>query len=135
MAASVGTAAAPTVAPSSGPPGAVIERAGLHLNFGSDVLKSQIDELKAEQASQRAKRKKVNKDLRNCEKRRQRLKKRAKMLSDDDLIAVLRMRAGSGVSRSSDVASSSSGVARSEADDGAAAAAEVPPSDNIDAEE
>ena len=28
MAASVGTAAAPTVAPSSGPPGAVIERAG-----------------------------------------------------------------------------------------------------------
>ena len=34
----------------------------------------------------------MNKDLRNAEKRRQRLKKRAKQLSDADLLAVMALR-------------------------------------------
>ena len=52
----------------------------------------EINALKEEQKAARDAKKKVTKDLRNAEKRRQRLKRRAKQLSDDDLLAVMSLR-------------------------------------------
>ena len=49
--------------------------------------------MKAEQKAMRESKNKINKDLKNAEKRRSRLKKRARQLSDVDLVAVLQMRA------------------------------------------
>ena len=48
--------------------------------------------LKAEQKRARDEKLKITKELRNAEKRRQRLKKRAKQLSDSDLLAVMTLR-------------------------------------------
>jgi hypothetical protein len=49
--------------------------------------------LKGEQDNVRATRKRVAKELKNAQKRKQRLKKRAKQLSDTDLVSVLQLRA------------------------------------------
>ena len=57
-----------------------------------EPLLSGIARLKAEQANLRAERKRVAKELKNAEKRRARLRKRARQLSDQDLVAVLQMR-------------------------------------------
>ena len=48
--------------------------------------------LKAEQKRARDAKSKITKELRNAEKRRQRLKRRAKQLSDADLVAVMTLR-------------------------------------------
>ena len=58
----------------------------------TQALSKKIDELKAKQAAMLAERKRVTKDLRNCEKRRKRLKANARRLSDEDLAEVMRMR-------------------------------------------
>ena len=58
----------------------------------TQALSRNIDALKAQQAAMLAERKRVTKDLRNCEKRRKRLKANARRLSDEDLAEVLRMR-------------------------------------------
>ena len=50
---------------------------------------TEILALKAEQKRARDEKLKITKELRNAEKRRQRLKKRAKQLSDSDLLAVM----------------------------------------------
>ena len=55
-------------------------------------VSTEIAELKAEQAKLRAERAKVAKSLRNAEKRKQRLKTKAKALTDADLVTVLQMR-------------------------------------------
>ena len=52
-----------------------------------------IQRLKEEQARLRAEKKRVAKELKNAEKRRSRLKRKAKQLTDGDLLAVLQMRA------------------------------------------
>ena len=52
----------------------------------------EIQALKAKQKEARDAKKKISKDLRNAERRRQRLKKRAKALSDSDLLAVMTLR-------------------------------------------
>ena len=52
-----------------------------------------IQRLKEEQARLRAEKKRVAKELKNAEKRRSRLKRKAKQLTDGDLLAVLEMRA------------------------------------------
>ena len=69
---------------------------------GEFLLKS-IDRLKDEQAKLRAEKKKVAKDLRNAEKKRSRLKKRARQLSDVDLVTVLQIRKSMTAGKSSDV--------------------------------
>ena len=56
-----------------------------------DIL-GNIRALKEEQKTLRDQRKVVSKQLRNEEKRRMRLRKRARQLSDVDLVAVLKMR-------------------------------------------
>lgn len=78
----------------------------------AEGLLSSIDRLKREQKAMKEQKKKLTKDLRNAEKRRSRLKKRARQLSDTDLVAVLQMRGavapGTASSSAGSVASSSS---------------------------
>ena len=59
-----------------------------------DIL-GNIKALREQQKGLRDERKKVTKLLRNEEKRRQRLRKRARQLSDGDLVALLKMRSDS----------------------------------------
>ena len=62
---------------------------------GKDVkesLQESIMRLKAEQAAAKSAKRAVAKSLRNAPKRATRLKKRARMLSDNDLVEVLKMR-------------------------------------------
>jgi FtsZ-binding cell division protein ZapB len=58
-----------------------------------EQLGDAITRLKREQDAVRADRKRVTKELKNAQKRKQRLKKRAKQLSDADLVSVLQLRA------------------------------------------
>ena len=57
-----------------------------------DPLLHQIANLKAAQKRLRDEKKMISKNLRNAERRKKRLRVRAKQLTDDDLVAVLRMR-------------------------------------------
>jgi hypothetical protein len=61
--------------------------------IGGEQLGDAIIRLKLEQDAIRISRKKIAKELQNATKRKQRLKKRAKQLSDTDLLAVLQLRA------------------------------------------
>ena len=58
---------------------------------GKDLL-DEITALKEEQRKAKEKKLAITKDLRNANRRRQRLKKRAKALSDSDLLAVISLR-------------------------------------------
>ena len=55
-------------------------------------ISKEIEELRELQKKQRTERKKLCADLRNARKRRNRLKNKAKLLSNDDLVAVFQMR-------------------------------------------
>ena len=59
----------------------------------SEQLGDAIARLKGEQDAVRDHRKRVTKELKNAQKRKQRLQKRAKQLSDTDLVSVLQLRA------------------------------------------
>ena len=65
---------------------------GSDLTDDGEPLLVKIQRLKSEQAEVRKARLKVSKDLKNAERRRSRLRKRARQLSDADLKAVLEMR-------------------------------------------
>ena len=78
----------------------------------------EISALKAEQKRARDAKSKITKELRNAEKRRQRLKKRAKQLSDADLVAVMTLR------------SAEQGLRNKDADEPTAAAVAAEQSDN-----
>ena len=60
-------------------------------NFGKDMLE-EILQLKKQQKEAREAKAAVQKQLRNAERRRKRLKQRAKQLSDADLLAVISLR-------------------------------------------
>ena len=68
-------------------PADVLEKAKKEI----DIL-GHIKALKEQQKSLKDERKRVSKVLRNEEKRRMRLRKRARQLSDGDLVALLKMR-------------------------------------------
>ena len=57
-----------------------------------DDLLAAIKRLKAEQNAARAERKRIRSELKNAERRRARVRKKAKLLSDNDLVDVLKMR-------------------------------------------
>jgi molecular chaperone GrpE (heat shock protein) len=59
-------------------------------------LVKQIDDLKKQQAQARAERQKISRELRNAQRRKRRLKARARQLSNDDLVTVLLMRSDVG---------------------------------------
>jgi hypothetical protein len=54
----------------------------------------EIQRLKAQQKEMVEAKKKIQKELKNAERRRARLKRRARQLTDEDLIAVVALRAG-----------------------------------------
>ena len=88
-------AQAATLPPAGQQPGSSSDLPAAHEQAVTAKGKSIVDEinaLKVEQKAARDMKKKITKDLRNAEKRRQRLKKRAKQLSDADLVAVMSLR-------------------------------------------
>lgn len=75
----------------AGTPGATSASSGTPR---ADLLES-IERLKQEQRDLKAQRKRVVKDLKNAERKRKRLRQRARQLSDTDLIEVIQMRQAS----------------------------------------
>lgn len=63
------------------------------INERAEDLCKQIAKLQKEQKTNREQRKKVTKDLKNARRRKTRLTTTAKRLSDEDLMAVMQMRA------------------------------------------
>lgn len=58
----------------------------------ADPMKSKLQALKAEQEAMRVKRQQLRKAVKNATRQVSRLKKRARLLTDEDLVAVLLMR-------------------------------------------
>lgn len=58
----------------------------------ADPMKSKLQALKAEQEAMRVKRQQLRKAMKNAKRQVSRLKKRARLLTDEDLVAVLLMR-------------------------------------------
>ena len=85
------SAADGSAAAASGPPAAPAEE-GPRLHSSS--INERIADLKKLQQEQKATRQRVAKELRNEERKRRRLKERAKQLTDEDLLAVLCLRRG-----------------------------------------
>jgi len=104
MSAASGSASATAPAAEAGAPGAakppedVIslldgqELGAFRPGESSSLLNKKIADLKAEQARMLAAKKRLSKDLRNAERKRKRIKERARQLTDEDLVAVLMMR-------------------------------------------
>ncbi len=96
-AATVAAVAAPgppaSASSSSGSAGLAALLAEVPGQVGGEQLGESIARLRREQDAVRANRKRVTKELKNTPKRKQRLKKRAKQLSDTDLVSVLQLRA------------------------------------------
>ena len=89
------SAAAPTSKASTGAQAAELVEAPAPPADGRDVketLQQSIMRLKAEQAAAKSAKRAVAKSLRNAQKRASRLKKRARQLTDNDLVEVLKMR-------------------------------------------
>lgn len=96
------TAAAAAASPASGAPPAPLAGAagalepaaapGPAVSKGESKLMLDIRALKAEQDTLRAERKRVAKELKSAERRKSRLKKRARQLSDGDLLLVMALR-------------------------------------------
>ena len=63
-----------------------------------------IEELRAEQRRARAQRQEISRELRNAQRRKRRLEGRARQLSNDDLLTVLRMRDDTAAAAFSDAA-------------------------------
>ena len=58
----------------------------------SDDLLEAINRLKEEEGAVRAQRKRIRSKLKNAERRRARIRKKGKLLSDNDLVDVIKMR-------------------------------------------
>ena len=88
-------AEAPAIPLSVGKPGSSTDHIAAHAGSVDHKGKNifvEIQALKDEQKRAHEAKKQITKDLHNAEKRRQRLKKRAKQLSDSDLLAVMTLR-------------------------------------------
>ena len=82
-----------------------------------DTLESRISDLRTEQQAMKARKKEIGKALKNFERRKTRLRQRARQLTDQDLVAVLMMRRDHRASRAQ------GSQAKPDADSAAAAAA------------
>lgn len=74
----------------------------------ADPMKSKLQALKAEQEAMRVKRQQLRKAVKNATRQVSRLKKRARLLTDEDLVAVLLMRRARAQEASTASSSSSS---------------------------
>ena len=72
-----------------------------------DSLAARIAKLKAEQAALMEQKKRTSKDLKNAERKRRRLKQKARTLSDDDLVQLLQMRTAAPTEASGEPSASS----------------------------
>ena len=124
--------------PTAGACSAIVPSPGV-----ASTLVPEIARLKAERQALRDQRKRLAKDLKNAERKRSRLKKRAKLLTDSDLVAVMMLR----VAERKDVTLSaeeehpqkdetkkSEAVTKALADDGAVTCVETP-DDRMEEEE
>ncbi len=90
----------------------------------SNPLRAHIEEMKKEQLALRQKRKDLAKDVKNAKKRQSRLRKKARQMTDEDLVTVLLMRKdakpgkepGSGTATPASSSSSSSAAWQGAAD-------------------
>ena len=81
-----------------------------------DALSASIQQLKTKQAELRSQKKQWAKNLRNAERRKKRLRQRARQLTDEDLVQVLMLRKHQRSDRSAvDAASTTSGATSSSA--------------------
>ena len=62
----------------------------------ADPLRTQINQLREAQKKMRQEKKELSKALRNATKKQQRLRKRTRLMTDEDLVAVLLMRKDAG---------------------------------------
>ena len=69
-----------------------------------DTLTEYLQKLKTEQQAAKQERRKLATEIRNAERRKSRLKKRAKLLTDDDLLQVLMIRKSARESHLTDMA-------------------------------
>ena len=67
-------------------------RLGDSVDLTSESISKAIDRLKESQAKLRAEKRAVSKELRNAQKRKSRLKRRARQLTDGDLVELQKMR-------------------------------------------
>ena len=95
-------------------------------------LNKKIAELKAEQTRCLEQKKQLAKDLRNAERKRRRIKDRARQLTDEDLVAVLMMRKETKRSAAESVADGAALATRAEGAEAVPAphGAETPDADN-----
>ena len=84
--------------------------------IGKDTtLVPEIARLKAEQVAMREQKKRLAKELKNAERKRSRLKKRAKLLTDSDLVAVMMLRVAERKDREAGTKSTGTAVVPAEA--------------------
>ena len=95
----------------------------------ADPMKGKLQALKAEQEAMRVKRQQLRKAMKNAKRQVSRLKKRARLLTDEDLVAVLLMRRAR-VEDGSTASSSSSSTGTSTCGDAVDAALLHPPQPN-----
>ena len=77
-----------------------------------DPLGAQIEALRKEQQEMKEQRKRLQKDLRNAERKKRRLSQRARKLTDKDLVAVLMMRKNQREERGGQAVKDDAGVLR-----------------------
>ena len=77
-----------------------------------DPLGAQIEALRKEQQDMKDQKKRLQKDLRNAERKKRRLSERARKLSDKDLVAVLMMRKNQREARAGQQAEGDTGALR-----------------------
>ena len=98
-----------------------------------DPLAAEIEALRKEQAELKAERKRLQLNLRNAQRKKARLGKRARQLSDNDLVAVLMMRKEQRATRAGGQGASSSEAGAScpgtESAASSSASASAPPSE------
>lgn len=85
------TGAATSLPPTTGPAKVPVVRPVVPA-VGGESLSQQIKRLKLEQQQAKMEKQRVAKDLKNAQRRKSRLKKRARQLTDQDLVEVLQMR-------------------------------------------
>ena len=74
------------------PVGLTVATGTVTASLPADALSSSIQALKEQQMQLREEKQKLTKDLRNAERRKQRLRQRARQLTDEDLVQVLMFR-------------------------------------------
>ena len=77
-----------------------------------DPLGAQIEALRKEQQEMKEHRKRLQKDLRNAQRKKSRLSQRARKLTDKDLVAVLMMRKNQREERGGQAVKDDAGVLR-----------------------